>query len=66
LNATAIPGFLKYPDLVAEKKRISGSRKYPKPWFRVQENPGWKHYYWGPFEGRVLNYDVVGNTLRVL
>jgi len=27
LNATAIPGFLKYPGLVVEKTRVSGSKK---------------------------------------
>jgi len=27
LNATAIPGFLKYPGLVVEKTRVSGGRK---------------------------------------
>jgi len=34
LNATEIPGFLKYLGLVVEKKNR----------FRVRENPGWKHY----------------------
>jgi len=27
LNATAVPGFLKYPGLAVEKKRVPGSGK---------------------------------------
>jgi len=27
LNATAIPGFLKYPGLAVKKKQVSGSKK---------------------------------------
>jgi len=40
LNATAIPGFLKYPGLLVEKTRVSGRKSR----LSCSGKPGWKHW----------------------